>query len=134
MGLKYLLDTNTIIYFLDGSLPDSGMQYLNDIFEQQWHAISFIARIELLSKEDTPEDTKHQENFISRSDVLGIDDLVITTTIQLRRLNQVRKLPDAIIAATALVHNLTLVTRNTNDFKNVPGLTVVNPFDLKPDQ
>jgi len=37
-------------------------------------------------------------------------------------------LADAIIAATALVHDLSLVTRNKEDFKDVPGLRVVNPF------
>jgi predicted nucleic acid-binding protein len=38
------------------------------------------------------------------------------------------RLADAIIAATALVHNLPLVTRNEDDFKHVPGLRIVNPF------
>jgi predicted nucleic acid-binding protein len=35
-------------------------------------------------------------------------------------------LPDLLIAATALVHNLTLVTHNTSDFVNVPGLTMTD--------
>lgn len=130
MGLKYLLDTNTIIYFLDDSLPESGMKWLKTILDHQLHALSFIARIELLSKEDTPAETQRQENFVSKSDVLGIDESLILRTIELRRQKQVKKLPDAIIAATALVHGLTLVTRNTADFKNVPGLTVVNPHEI----
>jgi predicted nucleic acid-binding protein len=37
-------------------------------------------------------------------------------------------LADAIIAATALVHQLPLVTRNVDDFKHVAGLEIVNPF------
>ena len=37
-------------------------------------------------------------------------------------------LADAIIAATALVHGLRLVTRNESDFKHVTGLQVTNPF------
>jgi hypothetical protein len=49
--------------------------------------------------------------------------------IALRKLIKI-KLPDAIIAATALVHNLTLLSRNTHDFKNVPGLTVLNPHTM----
>ena len=37
------------------------------------------------------------------------------------------KLPDAIIAATALNNNWTLVTRNEKDFKNI-NLDIYNPF------
>jgi predicted nucleic acid-binding protein len=37
-------------------------------------------------------------------------------------------LADAIIAATALVHELPLATRNEDDFKHVTGLRVINPF------
>jgi len=38
------------------------------------------------------------------------------------------KLPDAVIAATALTHECTLVTRNESDFSGVCALEVVNPF------
>ncbi len=46
-------------------------------------------------------------------------------------LRQQRKmgLGDSIIAATALVHGLALVTRNVDDFKHVAGLALINPFD-----
>lgn len=40
------------------------------------------------------------------------------------------KLPDAIIAATALVYDLILITRNTADFKSIDGLKVVDPHSL----
>jgi len=43
------------------------------------------------------------------------------------------KIPDAIIAATALHQELVLVTRNTDDFKEVEGLTYINPFAVKPE-
>jgi len=39
------------------------------------------------------------------------------------------KLADAVIAATAVVHNLKLATRNVGDFKGIEGLRVVNPFE-----
>jgi predicted nucleic acid-binding protein len=37
--------------------------------------------------------------------------------------------PDAIVAATALVYQLTLMTRNEKDFKKVEGLSLYNPFE-----
>ena len=36
------------------------------------------------------------------------------------------KTPDAIIAATAIVHKFTLLT-NDDDFKNIPGLQIIEP-------
>lgn len=39
-------------------------------------------------------------------------------------------LSDAIIAATALVYDLTLITRNINDFTKISNLRVINPYDL----
>lgn len=38
------------------------------------------------------------------------------------------KLPDAVVAATVLVHNLTLISRNTVDFRNIHGLTCLDPY------
>ncbi|MCF8381671.1 MAG: PIN domain-containing protein [Bacteroidales bacterium] len=38
------------------------------------------------------------------------------------------KTPDAIIAATAMVHGCTLITNNEKDFNNIKGLKIANPF------
>jgi predicted nucleic acid-binding protein len=38
------------------------------------------------------------------------------------------KVADAIIAATALVFDFTLITRNTEDFKGIAGLKISNPW------
>ena len=48
-------------------------------------------------------------------------------TIELRQQFRI-KLPDAIIAATALVYDLTLITRNAVDFKNIAGIKLINPW------
>jgi toxin FitB len=35
---------------------------------------------------------------------------------------------DALLAATALIHDLTVVTRNRRDFSGIPGLRIVDPW------
>ncbi len=40
------------------------------------------------------------------------------------------KLGDAIIGATAIVHELVLITNNTNDFTNIKGLKVIDPHKI----
>jgi predicted nucleic acid-binding protein len=51
-------------------------------------------------------------------------------TAEIRKAHKV-KLPDAIIAATAVEFDLTLLTRNTNDFKNIEALKLANPFEIQ---
>jgi predicted nucleic acid-binding protein len=58
--------------------------------------------------------------------VLALNDLVIDKTIQIRREHKI-KLPDAIIAATALVYDFTLITRNTADFADI--CKIINPWN-----
>ena len=53
---------------------------------------------------------------------------MVKRTIELCKQNKI-KLPDAIIAATALTEGFTLVTRNTGDFKKIPKLDILNPFE-----
>lgn len=58
---------------------------------------------------------------------LPLDDRIATRAIELRRQKKMT-LGDSIIAATALVYRLPLVTRNEDDFTNVTELEIINPF------
>ncbi len=57
-----------------------------------------------------------------------VDENIADKAIELRKQTKI-KLADAVIAATALQHNLKLATRNVDDFKMIEGLEVVNIFN-----
>lgn len=123
----YLLDSNTVIDYLENALPHTNMQKLHSIVNSQPN-ISVITQIELLGF-NAPE----HEQYITETSVNGcfiydLNDAVIQQTIVLRKQHHI-KLPDAIIAATTLVYNLELLTRNINDFNKIENLRVINPHD-----
>jgi len=60
---------------------------------------------------------------------LALDEDIIQQAVALRRQKSM-KLGDAIIAATALICDLPLITRNVDDFKHITGLDLRNPFDM----
>ena len=60
--------------------------------------------------------------------VIELEQPVKLKTAEIRKAHKL-KLPDAIIAATALVYDLTLLSRNVADFKNIVGLKMINPWD-----
>ncbi len=68
-------------------------------------------------------------NFISDVLVIELERPIKLKTADIRRQHKI-KLPDAIIAATALVYDLVLISRNIADFKNISGLLVVDPHGL----
>lgn len=54
---------------------------------------------------------------------------IVDKTIELRKACTI-KIPDAIIAASAIIHGSTLITRNASDFNVVKNLNVLNPFAI----
>ena len=127
--MGYLLDTNVVINYLDASLPITGMQFLNKIVDQE-PIISIITKIETLGFNfKSWEEKSTMEFFINNSDIININDDIVKTTIAIRQ-NYRIKLPDAIIAATAIVYGLTLISRNAKDFKDIQGLNFIDPHNL----
>ena len=88
--------------------------------------VSFITYIEFPGYKNATSET---EEFISLANVLQINKEVIQSCIKLRKL-KVIKLPDAIIAATAITHGLHLISRNSDDFKSIEGLELIDPWKL----
>lgn len=124
--LMYLLDTNTIIYYLQAALPEKALQHLHIIVDDQ-PLISVITKIELLGfNAATVGEQAVTETFVNAALLFNLDDAVINQTITLRKQYRI-KLPDAIIAATAIVYNLTLISRNVSDFNKIQELNCIDP-------
>jgi len=77
-------------------------------------------------KGHTEESFTKANKFLAYAKILKIDENIVDTVIELKRERKL-KLPDAIIAATALDNDFTLITRNVVDFKKI-DLKIYNPF------
>jgi predicted nucleic acid-binding protein len=127
--LEYLLDTNIIIQLLGNSLPQARMSKMYEILDKEV-MVSIITQMETLGYNfDSNEEQILFETFISESTILTINNAIIDETIAIRKSKKI-KLPDAIIAATAKIHNLILISQNTSDFKNIHGLKMENPIEI----
>ena len=110
----YILDTNIVIYLLGGRLASP--------LPEGSYSVSIITEIELLSFHQLSDNEEQQilEMLQSINKILLTDD-VSRKTIQLRRLNNKLKLPDAVIAATTIINNAILLT-NDQAFSSITGL------------
>lgn len=129
MGLKYLWDTNTIIYYLQKNFDDANQERMSDIINNHQPAISSITQIELLCwRSATEHDTIILNDFICDSVIFELDNEIKFKTIELRKAYSI-KLADAIIAATSVVMDLTLITNDNRGFKNIPVVKLFNPVE-----
>ncbi|MCL2138779.1 MAG: type II toxin-antitoxin system VapC family toxin [Treponema sp.] len=128
MEQGYLLDSNVIIGYLAGKIPSSGMEVVSGIIANRPN-ISVISQIEVLRFNDTPENEAVLEEFINMSKIHPLSNSIVEHTIKLCKQMKI-KLPDAIIAATAIIENFTLVTWNIDDFKKISGLVLLDPWNI----
>ncbi len=102
---------------------------MDKILTESLPAISVITEIELLCwKASTEKDTELLQRFIGDCWVFELDKEIKLQTASLRKAHKI-KLPDAIIAATAIVFEMQLITRNTSDFMSIPLIKLFNPFE-----
>ena len=129
MAERHLIDTSSVIKYLNGSFSNNSLDALDKIIDQE-SQISFITEIELqVWNPANPEDASVYREFIVSSNVIGINSDIISETIRIRKQYRI-KLPDALIAATAIVNNLILVADNDKDYKKVLGLKYLNPAKI----
>ena len=123
--MRYLIDTNIIIYHLNGDFVAT--DFIQGNFKNS--TLSFIAYIEVLSYKYTSEEELKIRKFLNAFDIVEINREIIEESIKIRRSRKM-KLPDCIIAATALSGDFSLVTKNSSDF-NIPDLMLSTPIPHK---
>lgn len=103
-GDRILIDTNTAIYLLNGD------QTLARLLDQKSIYISFVSQLELLGFSGISEENEALIlEMIDSCVVIDINNSIKREVIQLRRKYSI-KLPDSIIAATAIYFDLPLLT------------------------
>ena len=125
---QYLIDTNAVIDYLGNKFVTSSMDFMNTIIDAVPN-VSVVTKIEVLSFNAPEQHNQLLVNFINDATVFDLTDNIVEASIEIRKKHKT-KLPDAIIAATALVYDLVLITRNISDFKNIDGLKVIDPHSL----
>jgi len=117
---QYLIDNNVISSYFLGLFSKNAMIFVANAIDQMPN-ISVITEIEALSWL-SPDKKKEAivKAFIEDANILPLSPDVVAQCVKIRRSRKV-KTPDAIIAATAIVHSLTLITSD-NDFNNIEGL------------
>ncbi len=120
-----LLDSNIIIY---AGKPD--YQKIREFISGIKPAVSAVSYVEVLGYQRlSVKEKKYYEEFFSLVPVLPLSWEILKKAVEIRQLRKTT-LGDSLVAASALEFNLTLVTRNVNDFTGISGLTVLNPFEL----
>ena len=118
---RCVLDTNAIIALLQGEAV------LNLHTNIQWIGVSIISILEFLSFSDLSSgDRKLFEKFVSRVDVVNLsvnNHRYLELAISIRKETKL-KLPDALIAASAIHNKATLITKDSQ-LSGIAGLKVI---------
>jgi toxin FitB len=124
-----LVDSNILIY-----AAQPAHTHLRQFIAVHTPAVSAVSYVEILGYHQLDgEERQYLEAFFRLARVLPLSQVVLDQAVALRQQRKM-SLGDALVAGTALVHGLTLVTRNVEDFQWIQGLLLLNPFDTEPPQ
>lgn len=135
MTMAYLLDTNVVSELRKLKPHGAVVQWIQDVPDVDLHISAVTigeiqAGIELTREQDKPKAVELEQwlELVSGSfNVVPMDALAFRVWARLMHKTSDTLYEDAMIAATAKVHKLTVVTRNLTDFKSF-GVSVLNPF------
>jgi len=120
--MQYLLDTNMLIYYLNGD--EKSIDFVDKNLKKS--AISSITYLEILVFSYNKEEDQQVREFLELFTIYDVDRKILDIAIETYRKKRV-KMADNIIGSTAKFYDLTLVTRNVDDFKNME-LDILNIY------
>lgn len=120
---KYLIDSNIIIYHLNG--VESATNFLKENVLNCF--ISRITFIEVLSFDFDELEKSNIVNMLNNFTIIDTSEDIALQCLKNRERKKI-KIPDNIIVSTAQVNNLVLVSRNIKDFKDL-NIKVLNIFE-----
>jgi len=122
--MKYLLDSNIIIYYLNG---DKNIYNFVEKYKSV-SAISLISYYEVLNYNFSEEEELLVREFLDGFEVLSVSKNIINKALKNRKHKKI-KMADNFILATAQIFELNIVTRNSKDFSPFTD-KLLNPFNL----
>lgn len=118
-----LLESNIVIY---AAKPEH--KALRQFIREREPLVSVITQIEVLGFHRFEFNEREDlEAFFSRTEIIPLTDDIVEQAIQIRQQRRMG-LGDSIIAATSLVLGLALVTHNTEDFRWIEDLKLLDPM------
>jgi predicted nucleic acid-binding protein len=138
--MKYLVDTNVISEMTKAKPNENVIKWFTDNYESDMFlSVMSIGEIVFGISKHTDENRKKKlsvwldsvicEGFLGR--IIEIDTAVMTAWGEMTaKLPRPLQTQDTLIAATAIAHNMTVVTRNVQDFEDIANLKILNPFTI----
>ncbi|MCD4789255.1 MAG: type II toxin-antitoxin system VapC family toxin [Bacteroidales bacterium] len=118
-----LIDSNILIYS-----ARKQYEHLRHYFNELDVYVSAISRLEVMGYYKlTSKDKNYFNAVFNVIKIINISDEIINEAIAIRQLKRL-SVGDAIIGATALYYDYELVTHNTNDFKHIENLKLIDPI------
>lgn len=136
---KYVIDTNIVIYTLQAkSEYEKIIKFMEEIYDDEKTDVLYpvIVEAELFSRH-LPDDLKEIiDELFSEARIIKVNSVIARKAGEIRAKGQDNgvkvKLPDALIAATAIIEEASLVTHNTSDFLKIAqyeALSVIDPTE-----
>lgn len=126
---KYLIDSDVLINYSKGIEAD--LNFIENNYKTSF--ISFISFAEVIQGARNKNDLKNLKSLLAPLEIIYIEVEIQNLSLMLLEefnLKQGLILFDSLIAASALFYELTLVTYNNKQFKNIIDLEVTSPVKL----